>query len=414
MRPRATEMQPQRRRGAEAAAEKKSDRSFVFSSDLCAVCVSAVAFFSAGACESRNQGSSARFRIAPAGAVDGSSKRRQPRGLNVSELLTPSRGKHMKKIGRTARVSYLLASLALCLSSAAVSSAFAQVGTPAQAIQTLTDFKVERLISADKAKHGSWINLGKDNKGRLLLGGQNRQPVTRVTIRDGKIAKEEVLKLPVSETMGILWAFDSLYLNGSRNGRFGLFRLRDKDGDDQFESVERLGEWKGGGGEHGAHGIVLGPDNKLYTVCGNFVEMPPDILPSSPHRNYQDDLPLPRAEDGNGFGAGKRPPGGFVMRMDADGKNAELFASGQRNTYDIAVNADGEIFGFDSDMEWDWGMPWYRPIRVFQAVSGGDTGFREGTAKWPPYYFDSLPASVDVGIGSPTGVVFGYGAKFPA
>jgi len=320
----------------------------------------------------------------------------------------------MKIIGRTARVSYLLASLALCLSSAAVSSAFAQVGTPAQAIQTLTDFKVERLISADKAKHGSWINLGKDNKGRLLLGGQNRQPVTRVTIRDGKIAKEEVLKLPVSETMGILWAFDSLYLNGSRNGRFGLFRLRDKDGDDQFESVEMLREWKGGGGEHGAHGIVLGPDNKLYTVCGNFVEVPPDILPSSPHRNYQDDLPLPRAEDGNGFGAGKKPPGGFVMRMDADGKNAELFASGQRNTYDIAVNADGEIFGFDSDMEWDWGMPWYRPIRVFQAVSGGDTGFREGTAKWPPYYFDSLPASVDVGIGSPTGVVFGYGAKFPA
>jgi hypothetical protein len=175
-----------------------------------------------------------------------------------------------------------------------------------------------------------------------------------------------------------------------------------------------LREWKGGGGEHGAHGIVLGPDNKLYTVCGNFVDVPPDVSPSSPHRNYADDLPLPRAEDGNGFGAGKKPPGGYVARMDADGRNLELFASGQRNTYDIAVNADGEIFGFDSDMEWDWGMPWYRPIRVFHAVSGGDTGFREGTAKWPTYYFDSLPASVDIGIGSPTGVAFGYGAKFPA
>src|SRR5829696_3712832 len=199
--------------------------------------------------------------------------------------------------------------------------AFAAEGTPAEAIQTLPDFKVERLISAGKAKNGSWINLGKDNKGRLLLGGQNGQPVTRVTIQDGKVAKEEVLRLPVSETMGILWAFDSLYVNGSRAGKFGLFRLRDKDGDDQYESVEMLREWKGLQGEHGAHGIVLGPDNKLYMVCGNFVDVPPDALPSSPHRNYADDLPLPRAEDGNGFGAGKKPPGGYVARMDADGRN---------------------------------------------------------------------------------------------
>src|SRR5690349_21773629 len=136
-------------------------------------------------------------------------------------------------------------------------------GTPAEALQTLPDFKVERLLSADKAKNGSWINLAKDNKGRLLLGGQNGKPVTRVTIKDGKVEKEEALRLPVSETMGILWAFDSLYVNGSRAGKFGLFRLRDKDGDDQFEAWEMLREWKGGAGEHGAHGIVLGPAQHL-------------------------------------------------------------------------------------------------------------------------------------------------------
>jgi putative heme-binding domain-containing protein len=100
--------------------------------------------------------------------------------------------------------------------------------------------------------------------------------------------------------------------------------------------------------------------------------------------------------------------------MDLDGKNAELFSAGQRNDYDIAFNADGELFGFDSDMEWDWGTPWYRPIRAFHAVRGGDHGFREGGAKWPEYYADSLPASVTIGIGCPTGVVFGTGAKFPA
>src|SRR3954467_1341966 len=59
-------------------------------------------------------------------------------------------------------------------------------GTPAEALQTLPDFKVERLMIADKAKNGSWINLGKDNKGRLLLGGQNGQPVTRGTLAHGE------------------------------------------------------------------------------------------------------------------------------------------------------------------------------------------------------------------------------------
>ena len=144
------------------------------------------------------------------------------------------------------------------------------------------------------------------------------------------------------------------------------------------------------------------------------MDVPKDILPSSPHKNYADDLVLQRAEDGNGFGAGRKPPGGFVVRMDLDGKNAELYASGQRNTYDIAFNPQGELFGFDSDMEWDWGMPWYRPIRAFHVVSGGDYGFREGSGKWPEYYQDSLPPVVNIGVGSPTGVRFGTGAKFPA
>ncbi len=134
-----------------------------------------------------------------------------------------------------------------------------------------------------------------------------------------------------------------------------MFRCKDTKGDDSYDDVESLREWRGGAGEHGAHGIVLGPDKKLYIVCGNFVDVPNDLAPISPHRVYGDDLALKRAEDGNGFGAGRQPPGGFVARVDLDGKNAELFSAGQRNAYDIDFNADGELFGFDSDMEWDWG-----------------------------------------------------------
>jgi putative heme-binding domain-containing protein len=47
-------------------------------------------------------------------------------------------------------------------------------------------------------------------------------------------------------------------------------------------------------------------------------------------------------------------------------------------------------------------------------VSGADYGWRSGSGKWPSYYPDSLPAVVDIGPGSPTGVVSGVGAKFPA
>src|SRR5665213_3006815 len=315
----------------------------------------------------------------------------------------------------------LLCFLGLSAVATAADDADANASLSANDFDALAGFKLEVVLKADKALNGSWISLGKDNQGRLLLGGQRHQALTRVTLgKDGKIVKTQVLMLPVSEIMGQLYVNDSLYIDGwgkAADGTelFGLFRLRDPEGDGSFGRVELLREWKHGWREHGAHAIVLGPDKKhLFIVCGNFVELPNDLASTSPHKNYADDQPLPREEDGNGFGAGKKPPGGFIARLDLDGRNPELYAAGQRNTYDIAFNPDGELFGFDSDMEYDWGTPWYRPIRVYHATSGEDGGFREGTAKWPDYYPDGLPPVVNIGIGCPTGVVFGAGAKFPA
>ena len=285
--------------------------------------------------------------------------------------------------------------------------------TPAEALDTLPGFQVEHILKADAKVNGSWICLAKDPKGRLLLGGQNGQPITRVTLQDGKVVNQEILRIPVSETMGMLYVGNTLYISGNGKRGFALYRCKDTKGDDSYDDVEFLREWQGGSGEHGSHGLVLGPDKMLYAVCGNFTGVPKDLAPTSPHRNFGDDLALKRMEDGNGFGAGAKPPGGYIARMDLDGKNVEMFSAGQRNTYDIGFNADGELFGFDSDMEWDWGAPWYRPIHVFHSVRGGDNGFREGSAKWPDYYADGLPQTTTIGIGCPTGVVFGTGGKFP-
>lgn len=283
----------------------------------------------------------------------------------------------------------------------------------AEVLDTLPGFTIEHILSADAGVNGSWICMARDPQGRLLLGGQDSQPITRVTLKNGKVEKQEVLRIPVSETMGLLFVGDVLYVSGKGSRGFALYRCKDTKGDDSFDDVEFLREWPGGSGEHGSHGLVLGPDKMLYAVCGNFTSVPGNSADTTPHRNYGDDLALPRMEDGNGFGAGAKPPGGYVARMDLNGQNIEMFSAGQRNTYDIGFSADGELFGFDSDMEWDWGTPWYRPVHVFHSVRGGDNGFREGTAKWPEYYADGLPHTTTIGIGCPTGVAFGTGARFP-
>jgi putative heme-binding domain-containing protein len=281
--------------------------------------------------------------------------------------------------------------------------------TSAESIHVEPGFKVQLLHSATPSE-GSWIAMTIDAKGRLIISPQGHGPLLRMTLAHGRLSKIERLDAPVGEAMGLLYADGSLFLDGHGPNGWGIYRLRARGGG--FAAPELLRPMSTGG-EHGSHSIVLGPDHKLYIVCGNFTKVPSDILPSSPHRNYADDQVLPWANDGNGFGAGLHAPGGFVIRMDEDGRNCELFAAGTRNTYDIAFNPQGELFGFDSDMEWDWGTAWYRPIRVNHWVAGGDYGFREGTGKFPEYYQDTLPATLNVGIGSPTGVMFGTRSKFP-
>ncbi len=285
--------------------------------------------------------------------------------------------------------------------------------SPADALTTLPGFKVELLHSSEAATEGSWINMAKDGKGRLIISGQNKQPILRVTLKDGAVEKVEKLNLPISEAMGLLYAFDSLYVDGAGPQGYGLYRCKDTKGTDQYDDVKLLKKFTGGG-EHGSHAVALGPDKKLYILEGNFCDVPEGMSPDSPHRNYKEDLLLPRQPDGNGFAATRFAPGGIVLRTDADGKEWELMLGGFRNAYDFAFNADGELFTFDADMEWDWGMPWYRPIRINHCTSAAEFGWRNGAGKWPEYYADSLGAAANVGVGSPTGVTFGTGAKFPA
>jgi putative heme-binding domain-containing protein len=284
-------------------------------------------------------------------------------------------------------------------------------------------FKAELVYSVPKGSQGSWVSMTPDPKGRLYVSDQNG-PLYRVTPGVGdKPTQVEQVELEIGSSQGMLWAFNSLYVVvNAKDAKLpsGLYRLRDTDGDDKLDDITTLKQFKDrtnsgpGFGEHGPHAVILGPDKKLYVVAGNFTSLPDPVEQTSPAQHWAEDLLLPRMTDGKGHDPTIYAPASCISRTDENGKTWEPVAVGMRNAYDIAFNPQGELFTFDSDMEWDIGAPWWRPIRVCHVVSGAEFGWRNGSAKWPTYYADSVPPVVDIGIGSPTGVTFGYGAKFPA
>lgn len=290
--------------------------------------------------------------------------------------------------------------------------------TPVNRLTIKKGFLVERLYSVPKDKFGSWVVLCKDDKGRLLAGDQYgaiyrfKAPAPGKTLQDSDVEK---IDLDIGHAWGMCYAFDSLYVvvNDKAHGGRGLYRLKDTNGDDKFDTVKLLRKFQENGGEHGPHAVVPSPDGKsLHVVCGNQTELP-KYDASRVTECWGEDSLMPRVY-GRGFMKGSEAPRGWICKTDPEGKKWEVVATGFRNQYDIDFNADGEMFTYDADMEWDLNTPWYRPTRVNHVISGAEFGWRNGSAKWPDYYSDSFGAVTDIGPGSPTGVAFGTGAKFPA
>ncbi len=307
-------------------------------------------------------------------------------------------------------------------------SSLGQIAVTTEQFKTQPGFVAE-LVYAVPQEQGSWVSLTNERNGRLIASDQNGR-LYRITVAEIGFSKGdpadppaavttdvELIPLEIGFAHGLLYAFDSLYVVAHESRPFkkpaGLYRVRDTDGDDQYDSVELLRKFDGGG-EHGPHAVILGPDKQsLYICAGNHTRTPkPEKFRMS--QRWDEDQIIKRYPDAGGHAVGVMAPGGWICKTDPDGKQFELIATGFRNQYDIAFDPNGELFTYDADMEWDIGLPWYRPTRVCHVTSGAEFGWRNGSGKFPEYYPDTLPGIADVGPGSPTGVTFGTGAKFPA
>ncbi len=292
--------------------------------------------------------------------------------------------------------------------------------TPIDRIKAIKEFQVELLYSVPGADQGSWVNLCVDHKQRIFVSDQYGGLYRFAAPQPGQpLDPQSIQKVPadIRAVNGMVWAFDALYVGVNdyeKKISSGLYRLTDSDGDDQLDKVELLREITASG-DHGVHAVVPTPDGKaLFLVCGNGAK-PTALAATSPvPAIWGEDHLLPRMPDGRGFMRDVMGPGGIIYRVSPDGQKFEAVASGFRNIFDAAVNHDGELFTYDADMEYDFNTSWYRPTRINHVVSGAEFGWRNGAGKRPEFYPDNLPATLNIGPGSPTGMTFGYGAKFPA
>ncbi|MFZ2279412.1 MAG: family 16 glycoside hydrolase [Prosthecobacter sp.] len=296
----------------------------------------------------------------------------------------------------------------------------ANVATPVTNIKSLPDFKVELLYSVPGGEEGSWVNLCTDDKGRIYASDQYgglyrfKMPAPGQTLSPGDVQK---VPADIRAVNGMLFAFGALYVGVNDYEKkipSGLYRITDSNNDDMPDKVELLRAIDSGG-DHGVHAVLLTPDRKgLYLITGNNAVLT-ETVPTSPvQKLWGDDHLLPRMPDGRGHNRHVMAPGGNVYRVSPDGKEFIQFANGFRNIFDGGVNRDGELFVYDADMEYDFNTSWYRPTRINHVVSGAEFGWRNGAGKYPEFYYDNLPATLNIGPGSPTGCTFGYGAKFPA
>ena len=145
---------------------------------------------------------------------------------------------------------------------------------------------------------------------------------------------------------GVLAVDGSVYLTCIPH----LWKLEDADGDLQAEIRESLHTGFGvrvGVHGHDLHGLIQGPDGKLYFSVGD--------------RGYD-----VRSHEGEHFHESHR---GAVFRCNLDGSGLEVFHRGLRNPQELAFNDRGDLFTVDNNMSGG------DECRILHLLEGADSGW---------------------------------------
>ena len=149
--------------------------------------------------------------------------------------------------------------------------------------------------------------------------------------------------------------------------------------------------------DHGVHGILIGPDMKLYFSVGDPGGMAINGLQSS---------------DGKGrkwITNDTDCRAGTIWRCDLDGTNLELIADGFRNEYEPCLDSFGTVFVSDND---DDGQ---QQTRICYVMPGGDYGYQlpHKVSHWNEEVPGIVPKILRTYFGAPTGMCVYEGTLFP-
>jgi glucose/arabinose dehydrogenase len=166
-----------------------------------------------------------------------------------------------------------------------------------------------------------------------------------------------------------------------------VIALEDKDGDDVAETETDIVVGLPVGAApniHSANGIAVGSDGKIYFSLGSTCDKCDEADPRS----------------------------ATIMRVDPDGNNLEIYATGLRNVYDFAFNAAGDMICGDNQFNYGSDDN-YPPDELNLVRQGLDYGWPDYEGTPPPGTGTQGPIIEMPPHTSPDGLCFYEGLQFP-
>jgi quinoprotein glucose dehydrogenase len=203
----------------------------------------------------------------------------------------------------------------------------------------------DRVTMIKKHMGEDYVNMGKESELIRLVEDLDS---------DGKADSSKIYADGFNDLLdgiasGVLARGDDVYFTSIPS----VWKLKDEDGDGKADTRESLSRGYGVHFSltgHDLHGMIFGPDGKLYFTVGD----------RGAHVT---------SKEGEVFAF---PDEGVCFRCDPDGSNLEVVARGLRNPQELAFDNYGNLFTGDNDC--DHGDR----ERLVHIVEGGDSGWRIG------------------------------------